>query len=330
MDVNGLTHHDRCMGALFCVLSAAGFGAMAVFGKLAYAEGVSVETLLLIRFGIAGAVLLVIASARGALRQLSRRMVLTGLGMGAVGYAAQSGLYFAALTRIDASLVVLILYIYPVLVMVAAIALRRERASVRRMWALGTALAGISLVLLGAGTGQLDAVGALLALGAALAYTVYILVGDRVTANVPPLGLATLVCTGAFGTFLLTGAVRGTIDLNVPAAGWGWLVAIALVSTAGAILLFFAGLARVGPSRAAILSIVEPVVTVVSAAAVVGETLTTIQWVGAALVLSAVLIVQWPNQTATRVHGGEAAATKSADDDDERRQVGDQQGRSAS
>jgi drug/metabolite transporter (DMT)-like permease len=267
---------------------------MAVFGKLAYDAGVSVDALLLVRFGLAGGLLTIIALARGALRQLPRRAVLAGLGMGVFGYAAQSGLYFSALTRIDASLVALILYVYPVLVMVGAIALGRERASRRRMWALGVALTGIVLVLSGATSGRFDWLGALLALGAAITYTGYILVGDRV--DVPPLALTALVCAGAFGTFLVTGFLRGGTDLGFAPIGWLWLAALALVSTVGAILLFFAGMARVGPSVASILSILEPVVTVVAAAAVFGETLTVTQWFGGSLVLAAVLIVQWPRR----------------------------------
>jgi drug/metabolite transporter (DMT)-like permease len=269
---------------------------MAVFGKLAYDAGVSVDALLLVRFGLAGVLLLAIALARGALRQLPRRAVLAGLGMGVFGYAAQAGLYFTALARIDASLVALILYVYPVLVMAGAIALGRERASRRRVWALGIALTGIVLVLSGATTGRFDWVGALLAFGAAVTYTGYILVGDRVTADVPPLALAALVCAGAFGTFLVTSFLRGGTELGFEPVGWLWLAALAVVSTVGAILLFFAGMARVGPSVASILSILEPVVTVVAAAAVFGETLTVTQWFGGSLVLAAVLIVQWPRR----------------------------------
>ena len=117
------------MGPLYCLLSAAAFGAMAVFGKLAYDAGVTVDGLLLIRFGLAAALLLVIALARGTLRGLSRRSVLIGLGMGVFGYAAQSGLYFSALARIDASLVALVLYVYPVLVVAAAVAIGQSGAS---------------------------------------------------------------------------------------------------------------------------------------------------------------------------------------------------------
>jgi drug/metabolite transporter (DMT)-like permease len=266
---------------------------MAVFGKLAYDAGVSVNALLLVRFGLAGVPLLGIALARGALRNLPRRAVATGLAMGAFGYAAQSTFYFSALARIDASLVALILYLYPILVMGAAIALRREQTSRRRIAALVIALLGIGLVLSGALSGELDWLGILLALGAPIVYTAYIMVGDSLGSDVPPLALTALVCIGAFGTFVLLGFLRGGPSFRFAAIGWLWLTAVALISTVAAILWFFAGMARVGPSVASILSIFEPVVTVVAAATVFGEQLTTTQWLGGALVLSAVLIVQW-------------------------------------
>ena len=74
-----------------------------------------------------------------------------------------------------------------------------------------------------------------------------------------------------------------------------------VVSTVGAILLFFAGLARVGPSAASILSTLEPVVTVGLAAAAFGESLSPLQLLGGALVLSAVVVMQWPARGRLRV-----------------------------
>ncbi len=65
-------------------------------------------------------------------------------------------------------------------------------------------------------------------------------------------------------------------------------------------MLFFAGLARVGPSVASILSVLEPVVTVGLAAAVFSESLSVGQLLGGALVLAAVVVVQWPTAGAAR------------------------------
>jgi drug/metabolite transporter (DMT)-like permease len=300
MDVNVRRCEHVTVGPLLCLLSAAGFGAMGIFGKLAYDAGVDVGDLLLVRFSMAAAVLLAVAALRGALRGLSRRAVAIPLAMGAIGYATQSGLYFSALERMDASLLALVLYTYPALVCVGAIALGRERASARRVAALLIASAGAALVLAGAATGSVDALGAAMGFSAALAYTVYILVGDRAVAGIPLLALAALVCTGAATTFAVAALVRGGPDLSFEAAGWGWIGAIALVSTVGAILTFFAGLARVGPSAAAILSVLEPVVTVGLAAAAFGETLAAIQLGGGALVLAAVVVMQWPGREAAR------------------------------
>jgi len=288
------------MGPLLCFLSAAGFGAMAIFGKLAYSAGVQVDDLLLLRFALAAVLLLVVAGVSGALQGLTRRSVLAGLGMGAIGYATQSGLYFAALERMDASLLALILYVYPALVLVGAVALGRERATGRRVGALVIALVGTALVLAGAVSGSLDPLGTVLGFGAALAYTAYILTGARVGAGVPPVALSALVCVGATVTFALASIVRGGPELNFGADGWLAVGAIAAVSTVGAILCFFAGMARVGPSAASILSTLEPVVTVVLAAAAFGESLAPAQLVGGALVLSAVVVMQWPATRASR------------------------------
>ncbi|MFP5380231.1 MAG: DMT family transporter [Vicinamibacteria bacterium] len=282
------------MGAFLCLLSAAAFGAMAIFGKLAYDAGVDVGALLLVRFALAAVLLAAIAGALRALRGLGRRAVLTGLAMGAIGYATQAGLFFLALERMDASLLSLLLYTYPALVTGAAIVLRREEPSARKGAALALASVGTALVLAGAGTGALDPLGTVMALGAAAAYTAYILTGDRVVAGVPPLALAALVTTGATVTFAGAVLVTGGPDLGFEAAGWGWLAAIALVSTVAAIIAFFAGLARVGPSTASILSTVEPVVTVALAAAVFGEALTAVQLAGGALVLATVVVLNAP------------------------------------
>ncbi len=280
------------VGALLCLLSAACFGTLAIFGKLAFDRGVVVGDLLLIRFALAAVALATLAAAAGALRGLPRRALAGGLALGAFGYATQAGLFFLALERMDASLLSLLLYTYPALVTVAALALGRERATPRRLAALLAASAGVALVLAGAGTGSLDALGVAMGVGAALAYTVYILVGDRVLAGTPPVALATLVTIGATATFAVAAALRGGPELAYPAAAWGWMAAIALVSTVAAIVAFFAGLARVGPSTASILSTLEPVVTVGLAALAFAETLTGVQLAGAAFVLGAVVALQ--------------------------------------
>jgi drug/metabolite transporter (DMT)-like permease len=86
--------------------------------------------------------------------------------------------------------------------------------------------------------------------------------------------------------------VSGRLSFGFEPIGWLWLAGIVAVSTVAAIVLFFAGLARVGPSRASIISTVEPLVTVSLAFVVFGERLAAIQLLGGALVLASVVLLQ--------------------------------------
>ncbi|MGZ4270240.1 MAG: DMT family transporter [Solirubrobacteraceae bacterium] len=291
------SHPDHRRGVALCFLSAVGFGLMAVFAKEAYRSGVNVPTLLALRFAIAAGAFWAIVSARGPRRPPSsgwspRRLTLCGLALGAVGYAAQAGAYFGALTRIDASLTSLLLYAYPALVFAAAVAMGRERPDGRRVGALVLASGGVALVLAGGGAGALDPLGVALGLGAAVCYSGYILATDRVVARFDPFRLGALVTTGAGISMWGAGLATGSIDLHFGAAGFAWIAALAMISTVGAVSAFTLGLARVGPATASIVSTVEPVVTVGLVMALFGERLAPLQLAGGALVLGAVIALQ--------------------------------------
>lgn len=283
------TSRRDARGVVLCLVSACGFGVMAILGKEAYDDGVNVSTLLAGRFVLAAAVFWAIVVPRRPARP-PRRVVLAGLGLGAIGYSAQAGLFFTALERMDASLVSLLLYTYPAFVFCAAVALRREQATRRKAAALVLASAGAILVLVGGGTGALDGAGVAIALGAALTYTAYILVADGVVGRADPFLLSALVATGAAATFAVTGALRGTLDPGT--GGWEWIVAIAVFSTVLPVSTFLLGLERVGAATASIVSTVEPVVTVGLAVAIFGDSLSAAQIAGGALVLGAVVALQ--------------------------------------
>jgi drug/metabolite transporter (DMT)-like permease len=286
-------------GAAFVLASAVAFGCMPIFGKEAFEAGVGVATLLFVRFAMAAPVLWLGVALHSGSFPRERGPVLRALALGAFGYSMQAGLYFLALERMDASVLSLILYSYPALVTGAAILLRRESASRRRLVALVSASGGLVLVLAGAGIGSLDLAGCALGAGAALTYTTYILVSDGVTKTLEPLPLAALVSTGAMVTLGLVAAATGSLDFGFEPAGWFWVGMASLVSTVGAVVLFFSGMSKVGPSSAAILSTLEPPVTVALVFVTFGEALGAVQLLGALAVLGAAVIVNLPARVAT-------------------------------
>jgi drug/metabolite transporter (DMT)-like permease len=98
--------------------------------------------------------------------------------------------------------------------------------------------------------------------------------------------------SGAAVAFCLLAALNHELALPRNASGWAVAVGIALFPTMLAISLFMAGLPRVGAARAALVSTVEPVITVVLAVVLLGDRLAAVQVMGGVLVLLAVIVIQ--------------------------------------
>jgi drug/metabolite transporter (DMT)-like permease len=285
----------RTVGLACILVSAASFGAMPIFARYAYADGVSPVTLLAVRFSLAAAIMTVILRIRRTKRHAKTRLVGLVL-MGAVGYVGQSLCYFTALQHASAGMVALLLYLYPALVALLAAAALGDRLTPVRLAALGLALAGSALVI-GVGLpgaagwrGRADIAGILLGLGAAVIYSVYIIAGTRFVPRGSATEASTVIISSAAIVYIVAAAASGP-QLPATAGGYLALAAIAIVSTVVAIVAFFAGLERVGPTTASTLSTLEPVVTVALAAFFLGETLAPLQIAGGVLILAAVLLL---------------------------------------
>jgi drug/metabolite transporter (DMT)-like permease len=176
---------------------------------------------------------------------------------------------------------------------VLSAAFLHERLTAAKIGALGLALAGMALTVapaLPAGAMAAQPAGVAFGIAAAAIYAVYIIAGTRIGKRVSPLAMSTVVIGSAAAVFVVVASIRGP-QWPQSAAGWLAIVAIALVSTVLAITLFFAGLERIGPTRASTLSTIEPVVTVTLAAIVLDETIQPVRLTGGVLILVAVIVL---------------------------------------
>lgn len=278
---------SRPMGAFFVVFSAIGFGALAIFGKVAFASGASTATVLFVRFLIAGGLMVLLMAALHQPWPRGRDLLIL-IGMGGLGYAGQAFCFFSALHHATAGLTGLLLYLYPALVIIASALLGRRKLTIMKSFLALLSLLGIFLTVSGGLAGT--PVGIAFGVGAALIYTVYILVGEGVGERTGAISAGCVIMLAAAGVFgiamLLEGPQPpGNID------GWLALGAIAVVSTLMPIVFFFAGMRRLGASDASTLSTLEPVVTLFLAYFFLGETLGLVQSLGAALVIVAVVVL---------------------------------------
>ena len=277
----------RAAGVVLIAVSAASFGAMAVFARLAYDDGADVTAVLFLRFAIAAPLMALLMRLRGL--AWPRGRLLAGLAaMGGLGYVGQSLSFFTALTKASASLVALLLYAYPAIVTVLSVLVLGERLTRPRVAALGVALAGAVLTIGPELSGE--PLGVVLGASAAVIYSVYILVGSRLTPRSGALPASAVIMAAAAAVYAGVVAVQRPA-FPATAGSWAAVVAIALVSTVVAITTFFAGMARLGPTDASTLSTLEPVVTVVLAALVLDERLSAAQLVGGLLILAAVVVL---------------------------------------
>ena len=273
-------------GILLIAVSAASFGTLAIFGRLLYADGMDIFTVLFLRFGLAALLMAVILVARR--EALPRGKILLQLvGMGGLGYVGQSFSYLTAIKYASAGLVALLLYLYPMFVFALSVMVLRERVTWLKVGALILALLGTALTVDPAG-GQLQ--GILLAICAALVYSVYIIIGTNVMKYVSPIQSSMVIFASAGAVYGTLMAFNGT-HLPVSSSGWLGVAGIVLVATVIPVVAFLAGLERIGPTNAAMLSTLEPVVTVLLAAWIFDEQLKPIVMLGGGLILVAVLLL---------------------------------------
>jgi drug/metabolite transporter (DMT)-like permease len=277
---------SRLAGIILVVISAVAFGTLGILGRYAYAEGMDALTIMGLRFSLSALLLLSLLAARREPLPRGRNLIPL-IGMGAIGYVAQTFCYLTALKYASPGLVALLLYLYPVLVAILSAIWLHERVTRRKASTLALALAGLALTVGPAGGEWL---GALLAILAAVIYSVYILVGARVMQRVSALQSSAVIFLSAGAMSSLLMMVNGP-HLPTTASGWAIIGAIVVIATVVPVVAFLAGLARIGPTNAAMISTLEPVVTVALAALLLGETLQPVTLLGGGLILAAVLLL---------------------------------------
>lgn len=283
-------------GLLLLIVAAAGYSFFAIFTKLIYENGLNAPLDLLIwRFVLAApAIWGIIAAQRRRQPAASRpalpraRLLLMGLLFGLVALLA-----FLAVARLPASLYTVLIYTYPAMVALGAL-LFGERLSALGWGALALTLLGVLLTVPNpfSDLGRIDPLGVVFVLLNALAYAVYILLSSRILRGEHDQTLAgAWSITGSLLVALALLAVRG-VTLPPNAITWAALLGLAVISTALPVATFYAGMQRLGAAKAAILSTIEPVMTVLWAVLLLGETLHPTQLIGGALVIASVALLQ--------------------------------------
>ncbi len=294
------------IGTLVVLAAAACFGTLGPVSRLAYEAGMAPLGFVAWRATI-GAIslgaIMVWRASRG--RGLVSLLGLPRSAQAALATATLMGLLlnlaiFAAFDRVTIAVALLGLYTYPAMVAVVSSLVQREPLGSTKVLALALALAGMTLVVAGqldpSGGLRVDPIGLLLALGAAACQTVFVTVSRDGYRAVPTDQAMTVILAGAAaGNVVLAVATGNAGQIAYPIGEpsvWGLLLVGGLLGAGLPSFFFLTGIRWIGGVRTGILALFEPVVGVVLAALILGESLRPIQVVGGLLVLAGALVVQ--------------------------------------
>ncbi|MEX1296681.1 MAG: DMT family transporter [Candidatus Limnocylindrales bacterium] len=293
----------------FVVLAAVGFGTLGPLARFASDAGFTAVSFALWRATSSVVALLLLLAVGVAAKRVPFTRVSTIPRLQWIQLAIMGGFVagttvslFFAFERTTIATALIVFYTFPVWVALAAVPFFGEHLGLRRVAAI--ALAGVGLVMLLAapteGAGGIDLIGVGLALVASLCQTGFALVGAGGFRSVPALQSAATLrsFSAAIYGFLLVPLLGvlgqgGTItDPLGTTEAWTLILAAGVIGAAIPAVLIIAGYRRVGPTRGAVLMLVEPVTGVLLAALLLAEQPTTVQLVGGLLVLVGAALVQ--------------------------------------
>jgi drug/metabolite transporter (DMT)-like permease len=310
-------------GTALIVFSSCCFGTSGVLAKAAIDAGLSPEQVASARICL-GAVILLAGTAvfRPKALHVRRRELPTLVAYGLVGVAAVQLLYFVAVAHLPIGVAMLLEYLSPVLVTLWVRFVRGTRLH-RAIWVgVGLAVAGLVLVAQVWDGLSLNTVGVLAGLATAACSATYFLLGERSVAASDPVGITTwgLVIGAAAVTALApVWSLPGSVVAGDTAFGpwllpvWVLLVAVALVATVVAYVAGMASLRHLPSSVVSVLSLIEPVTSIVLAWVLLGQALTPVQVAGGVVLLSGALVVQLTSRRAVNAEPVLAPESVSAD-----------------
>jgi drug/metabolite transporter (DMT)-like permease len=249
-----------------------------------------------ISFLILAPVLLFIRG-RDALSLPKRDWIKTAI-VGVLGVAMSNYFYYLAIQKTNVATAITLQYTAPVWVLLYMVARGAQKPTMKRLMSVALAILGIAMVvgLLSAGGFRVSTVGVVAAQIAAVTFAFYNVRGAGLVARYDRWKIVANTFLGAALFWIVVNPPWRIVAAHYSADQWLFLLVFAMTSILIPFSLYFAGLQHLDPTRAIVTSCLEPVFSILVAAAVLGEIVGPMQVLGIAMVLAATLLVQMPDQ----------------------------------
>ena len=227
--------------------------------------------------------------------------------LGTLGVAVSNYFYYVAIQRTNVATAITVQYTAPVWVLFYVVARGQQKLTGQKVVAVALAVTGIALVIdllgtwiLGNRSGSalhLDPYGLFAALLASFSFAFYNIGGHRILVRHDRWRVLVWTLSAASLLWLVVDPPQKIVAAHYAPAQWLFLFVFSMISVLGAFSLYFLGLQYLEPTRAIIVSCLEPLFSVLLAALLLGEVLRPVQVLGIAFVLAAIVIVQRPGSS---------------------------------
>lgn len=278
-------------GVLYVALSSLGFSIIPILATLGFSADMAAGTMVFYRFFLAACLFFVYCLAKRQSLLFQERKNYRYLIIAGIIYSTQCILFFSAFYYISAAVGEVIFYIYPVFVSVLSAIFLKEKITKFKVIGILAAFVGISVVLYAPG-GGIQMKGAVLVILSALASSCYFTFNKKYTSLIDTPILMTYICAVCAGVSLFYSLFRGEFTIPSDWKIWLNIGALAVWSTVIGLFCLMKGLKLLEAGMASIVSLTEPVFTILLSYLILGIALTSMQIAGAAVVIAAIYIYE--------------------------------------
>jgi drug/metabolite transporter (DMT)-like permease len=280
----------RSADLLPSVVAALSFSSVDLLIKVVYASGMDVMTLVTLRGVLVVGFFWVWLRIAPPASRHSPRQTWIAIGLGVLFAGTMFGL-LQAIALLPVSIAILAYFIYPLLTGILGALTGVDRLGWRALLAAFAAFLGLALMLGVDGT-RLSLTGIGFAFAAALCRVITLLL-TRACLNGTDARLTTWYSmVPSTALFILGSLWVGSWSLPQSSLGWGAFLGVSFGSTLSTLLIYIST-NRVGPFRTALTMNLEPLVTTIGSITLLGEALSLVQGVGAAIMLAALCVFQF-------------------------------------
>lgn len=257
-------------------------------GLIVARVSISASQVVLMRTLLGGALLTSLTLLRGGFDRAALRAEAAPLLLGGIALGFNWVALFEAYRLLNVSLATLIYYVGPMLILLLSPLLFREKLSLGKLAAVGLVAAGLVCISGSIALGGMSGKGLLVAVVSALFYAALIAINKRIV-RTAGLHTAAIELDVAFVVVLLYVLLTSGLP-RLQRADLPYVALIGFVNTGLAYLLYFSSLQRLPAQSVALMSYVDPVTALLLSAAVLHETMSPVQLLGAALILGGAVL----------------------------------------